>query len=198
MGRRTCFEISRFYPTLPSNSLTDYYAQNTVAQYTTNLNSLIELDVEWEVGLTEMSFPFEIENVVEGECYFIISQRGSNSSLKVTVPAGHYKVLDHLDMHMKVAAMRRIGLSSIELVPIMFTFLKSANRVRMRLHQRFTIEFGVILARLLGFRHDVTYSETSTLAESKMQFYRSFAPYTSTAIWRNMCPSETPKLRCCE
>ena len=69
----------------------DYYAQNTVAQYTTKLDSLTELDGEWEVGLTEISFPFEIENVVEGECYFFISQRGSNSSLKVTIPAGHYK-----------------------------------------------------------------------------------------------------------
>ena len=69
----------------------DYYAQNTVARYTTKLDSLIELDGEWEVGLTEISFPFEIENVVEEECYFIISQRGSNSSLKVTIPAGHYK-----------------------------------------------------------------------------------------------------------
>ena len=59
----------------------DFYAQNAVAQYTTTLDSMIELD--GEVGLTEISFPFEIENVVEGECYFIISQRGSNSSLKV-------------------------------------------------------------------------------------------------------------------
>ena len=73
-------------------------------------------------------------------------------------------------MHMKVAAMRRMGLSSIELVPVKFTFLKRANRVRMRLHQHFTIEFGVILARLLVFRHVVTYSETSTLAERKMRF----------------------------
>ena len=72
--------MSRFYLTLLSNSSMDYYAQNTVAQYTTKLDSLIELDGEWEVGLTEISFPFEIENVVEGECYFIISQGGSNNS----------------------------------------------------------------------------------------------------------------------
>jgi len=162
--------MNRFYLTLPSNSSMDYYPQNTVAQYTSKLSNLIELDGDWEVGLTEVSFPFEIENVLEGECYFIISQRGSNSSLKVTIPAGHYKGLDDLDMHMKATAMRQMGLSSIEMVPITFTFLKSANRVRMRLHQHFSIEFGIILARLLGFRHNVTYSETSTLAESKMRF----------------------------
>jgi len=162
--------MSRFYLTLPSNSSMNYYAQNAVAQYTTKLNSLIELDGEWEVGLTEISFPFEIENVGERECYFITSQSGSNSFLKVTIPAGHYQGLNDLNMHMKVATMRRMGLSSTEMVPVTFTFLKSANRVRMRLHQHFRIEFGVILARLLGFRHDVTYSKTSTLAESKMRF----------------------------
>ena len=73
-------------------------------------------------------------------------------------------------MHMKATAMRQLGLSSIKMVPITFTFLNSANRVRMRLHQHFSIECGVILAGLLGYRHNVTYSETSTLAESKMRF----------------------------
>ena len=32
--------MSRFYLTLPSNSSMDYYAENTVAQYTTKLNSV--------------------------------------------------------------------------------------------------------------------------------------------------------------
>ena len=62
--------MSRFYLTLPSNSSMDYYPQNTVAQYTTKLNSTIELDGDWEVGLTEISFPFSIENVVDRECFF--------------------------------------------------------------------------------------------------------------------------------
>jgi len=48
--------MSRFYMTLPSNSSMDYYPQNSVAQYTTKLNGQIELDGEWEVGLTEISF----------------------------------------------------------------------------------------------------------------------------------------------
>jgi len=50
----------------------DYYPQNTVAQYTTKLNGRIELDGEWEVGLTEISFPFDVDNVPEGECYFVL------------------------------------------------------------------------------------------------------------------------------
>jgi len=148
----------------------DYYPQNTVAQYTTKLNNLIELDGEWEVGLTEISFPFEIENVVEGDCYFHISQVGSDASVKVTLPAGHYASLEEIETHMKVSTMLELQLTSVEQVPIEFSFLKNQNRVRMTLRQDITVKFGVVMARLLGFRHDVTYSTDSVLGESKMRF----------------------------
>jgi len=42
----------------------DYYAHNTVARYTTKLTNTVELEGEWEVGLTEISFPSEVENVI--------------------------------------------------------------------------------------------------------------------------------------
>ena len=161
--------MSRFYLTLPSNSSMDYYPQNTVAQYTTKLNSLIGLDGEWEVGLAEVSFPFEIGNVLEGECYFTISQTDVDESIKVTIPAGHYKDVEHLGMQIKMATMRQLKLSTIEKVPIAFFLLKTSNRVQMRLYQNITVQFGIILARLLGFRHGVMYSGDSVLADSKMR-----------------------------
>ena len=64
--------MSRFYLTLPSNSSMDYYPNNTVAQYTTKLNRVIELDGDWEIGLTEISIPSHVHNVIEGQCYFNI------------------------------------------------------------------------------------------------------------------------------
>ena len=72
--------MSRFYLTLPSNSSMDYCPQNTVAKYTTKLNTSIELDGDWEVGLTEISFPYNIEDVARRECFFKIS---TNSALKL-------------------------------------------------------------------------------------------------------------------
>ena len=44
----------------------EYYPQNTVAQYTTKLTNLIELEGDWEVGLTEISVPSNVENVISG------------------------------------------------------------------------------------------------------------------------------------
>ena len=62
--------MSQFYLTLPSNSSMDYYPDNTVARYTTKLTNTVELEGEWEVGLTEISFPSEVENVIGGHCYY--------------------------------------------------------------------------------------------------------------------------------
>jgi len=48
----------------------DYYPDNTVTQYTTKLNSVIELNGEWEVSLTEISVPSHAHNMIEGQCYY--------------------------------------------------------------------------------------------------------------------------------
>jgi len=51
---------------LPSNSSMDCYPDNSVARFTTKLNGVIELEGDWEVGLTEISFPFNVENALDG------------------------------------------------------------------------------------------------------------------------------------
>jgi len=72
----------------------DYYPQNSVAQYTTKLNGQIELAGEWKVGLTETSFPFDVDNVLEGECYFVINNPGyDDSDFNITLDAGYYGTL---------------------------------------------------------------------------------------------------------
>ena len=52
----------------------DCYPDNSVARFTTKLNSAIELEGDWVVGLTEISFPSDIENVLDGRCYYIVCQ----------------------------------------------------------------------------------------------------------------------------
>ena len=50
----------------------DCYPDNSVARFTTKLNAVIELEGVWKVGLTEISFPSDIENVSDGHCYYTI------------------------------------------------------------------------------------------------------------------------------
>ena len=106
--------MSRFYLTLPSNSSMDYYPQNTVAQYTTKLNSSIELDGEWEVGLTEISFPINIENVARRECFFKISTSSypHSNRVKITLPSGHYTTFEEV-----ATALRRERMNRLSRVP---------------------------------------------------------------------------------
>jgi len=64
--------MSRFYTTLPSNSSTEYYPENTAACYTTKLADTVELEGDWEVGLAEVSIPGAVYNVVANQCYYTL------------------------------------------------------------------------------------------------------------------------------
>jgi len=149
--------MSRFYITLPSNSSMDYYPENTVAQYTTKLNNAMELDGEWEVGLAEISFPFEMENVLEGECYFFLYSDEDNTRKTITVPGGYYKTLIELLLSLEVAQEKDLAVSS-EAIPVKFSWVNSERRVRMRISQPYRVDFSRRLARLLGFSYQTNYS----------------------------------------
>ena len=50
----------------------DYYPDNTVARFTTKLPNTIDLKGDYEVGLSEISVPSHVHNVIEGLCYYDI------------------------------------------------------------------------------------------------------------------------------
>jgi len=89
--------MSRFYLTLPSNSSMDYYSDNTVAWYTTKLTNTVELEGEWEVGLTEISLHSEVDNVTGGHYNYY----DDKLLCKITMPAKHYKRMRRMidDLH---------------------------------------------------------------------------------------------------
>jgi len=68
----------------------DYYPRYTVSQYMTKLNGQIELDGEWEVGLTEISFAFDVDNVLEEECCFVLNNPGYDDSKFIIIPTSEY------------------------------------------------------------------------------------------------------------
>jgi len=154
--------------TLPSNSSMDYYPQNTVAQYTTKLNSQIELEGEWEVGLAEISFPFEIENVLEGECYFYLYNDEENTKKTITIPLGYYGTFDELLTRLKVAQTMELSVT-VENIPVKFTWHKSESKVRMRISRPYRIQFSPELGCLLGFSHHTSYSNIGAYISSVLR-----------------------------
>jgi len=61
--------MCRFTVTLSSNSSMNYYEENAAAQFTTKLAQTMELDSDWEVGLSSIGVPAEVENAIAKECY---------------------------------------------------------------------------------------------------------------------------------
>ena len=59
--------MTQFYVTLPSDSSTNYFPDNTVAHYKTKLAKRICTDGDYEVALTEIVYPLEINNFMPSE-----------------------------------------------------------------------------------------------------------------------------------
>jgi len=55
-----------FYITLPSNSSMNFFSNNTLTQYTTHLHHEVKLEGFYEVGLSEIIYPFNWYRTLNG------------------------------------------------------------------------------------------------------------------------------------
>ena len=56
-----------FYLTIPSNSSLHLYPNNTLTHFTTQLAKDIDLQGQWEVGLSEIQYPHTWHNMSDNE-----------------------------------------------------------------------------------------------------------------------------------
>ena len=62
-------KMSSFTVELVSNSSFDCYPNNTQSSFTSFLPEQINLDEEWEVAITQLSYPFLYQNITEGKFF---------------------------------------------------------------------------------------------------------------------------------
>ena len=96
-----------FYVTLPSNSLFEYFPENTLNNYTTKLHSTLRLEGNYEVGLVEMSYPQNSIYKKDGVITFKIDKK--IDTFKVS-----FKIMTHLNQSLKMSrsfVKRRIFLA---------------------------------------------------------------------------------------
>lgn len=129
-----------------------------MARYTTKLNSQIELEGDWEVGLTEISIPSEVANVVEGHCYCNIYL--SNVLVrKIVLKQKHYERMRNIIRDLHEEQRNGVPLQDHEPLLVKFSYIPQSEKFRMALERRYVaVEFSPDLARLLGFDSDVKYS----------------------------------------
>jgi len=147
--------MSRFYVTLPSNSSMDCYPDNSVARFTTKLICIIELEGDWEVGPTEISFPSDIQNVLDGHCYYTIRVE-DQFFRKITLDAKHHaSIRDHVR---EMNGKQRMSIGEVDLF---VGFFVSNDKIGMTFEYqsqvKVTVDFSPDLARLSGLRSDETY-----------------------------------------
>jgi len=139
-----------------------YYPENTVARFTTKLPNNIDLDGEWEVGLSEISVPLHVHNVIEGLCYYDIYF--SNTFIcRINPMPGQYRRLRELFVDWYRAQRQQIPLHSHEPLLVEFSYEFDSGKVKMTYlgsaPRRAQFEFSPDLARLLGYSHNLRYAQ---------------------------------------
>jgi len=145
--------MSRFTLTPPSNSSMDYYPDNTVARYVTKLPEKIELEGDWEVGMTEISVPVAVSNVVRGKCYYEIFV---NDELmhQILLPSHHHKQMEELVETLHREQVAQVPLRENEPLLAFFSYNNGTGKVTVtmpRVSNVFiAIRFSHHLADILG------------------------------------------------
>jgi len=128
-----------------------------VARFTTKLNNLIELEGDWEVGLTEISIPSVVENVVQGHCYYNIYIVGEFIR-KIIMKPGHYVRMRNIIRNLHEAQRTGIPLQNHEPLLVEFSHVSGKYSIKL-LRDYISVEFSPDLGRLLGFDADVKLSQ---------------------------------------
>ena len=169
----------------------DCYPDNSVAIFTTKLNGVIELVGDWEVGLAEISFHSDIENMSDEHLYYTIHVE-DRFFRKITLDAKHYASI--LDLVRERNGKQQMSIGEVDLF---VGFFISNGKIGMTFENqsqlKVTVNFIPDLARLSGLRSDETYvtgedmiSEREPNLSSNICFV-----YVYTAICWNTFPSET-------
>jgi hypothetical protein len=74
--------MSQFYITLPSDSSVKYFPNNTVAHYTTKLPETLNLNGDYEVGLSEIIYTKSWHNYPPEDCYLNLTKAASHTSVR--------------------------------------------------------------------------------------------------------------------
>jgi len=145
--------MSRFYITLPSNSSMDYYPDNTVARYVTKLPEKIELEGNWEIGMTEISVPVEVSNVVGGKCYYEIFVNEAPMHL-ILLPSHNHSDMEELVETLHFEQKTQVPLREDEPLLASFSYSNTTGKVTVTMpvvsNMFIGIRFSRGLAHILG------------------------------------------------
>ena len=141
---RSLFTMSSFYVQLPSNSSMEYFPNNTVANFKTQLRQPIELDGEWEVGLSELVTPTQWKNVDDEGNNFFSAKEAEAWSEQFTIPPGYYANNEMFIKYFK-SILQNANIRKV------IGYNDRSRRIEFKLPAGMTMRFQKTLGRILGY-----------------------------------------------
>ena len=130
-----------FYVTLPSDSSMEYFPNNTISHFVTHLPRPIELTGEWEVGVSEFSFPHTFYNINETNNTYVYDL-GDGRIYDGEITPGYYNSVKAILNAIRIDAFQDL---------IEFSFNPVCNCVRISVNHGAKFMFKDGLAQIMGF-----------------------------------------------
>ena len=126
-------ENENFYVHLTSNVTPTSPDQlgNSIGNYVTRLNRRLNLNEDWEVGVTDISYTKSWYNIFSDQTLLIIDENNQITNMVQQLPAGNYEEIDEL-----VSAINKIlqdTTSEGVAYPPQLLYHKQSNKIKIRL-----------------------------------------------------------------
>ena len=144
--------MSQFYLTLPSDSSSQYYPENTTASFKTKLSERIELDGDYEVGLAQLIYPHSWFNFVnDDESLWVSVKNKDNTFTKHIFSSGQFNDGSALARHLN---------EKIKIPGIMFHWHLFSRRMKLGITEGNLLIMSNAFKSYFGFdtQEEVLYS----------------------------------------
>ena len=161
-----------FYLTLPSNSSSEFFPENTLTHYYTKLPHSINLTGgQWEVGLAEIQYPHTWYNIQGEEGWVDIEIDGLvyHSVLR----PGYYPRPETLVERMEVICTSHLRKAN-KCDAVEFLYDDIARKATVALKPGTSVTFGPLLQTMLGFssnRYEEGIHEAERVVDVRQGFY---------------------------
>ena len=143
--------MASFYVTLPSNSSPIEHPENTLTNYRVKLPQPISLEGQWEVGLAEIIFPHQWNNI-DKDSKYSYTNNGSQWWTKDLDPGFYADSSDIVKL-----------LETNYPEEIRYIYSKNNGRLRIQLAENSQVRFQGRLAEMLGFKTNTIVTDSITI-----------------------------------
>ena len=194
---------------LVSNASFNCYPNNSLCSFTNFLPEQIHLKGEWEVAISEISYPSLYQNVTEGKFTFVDGRESPEEKRKIQpmhVEPGLYPSIVDIVVAMNDKDRKRIGAQKYEYNGIYVSVDKITQKVAIHLpeDQSVFIIQSADLSHIFGC--DLEQNQTSVIMKEKGPHYpqysydiiriHSLMIYSDIIEYNIVGDTKTPLLRC--